>query len=667
MQKCNIESMIDFFSKIKILYVEDNLEAMSATLGIFEEFFDEIFTAVDGKDGLEKFEENYESIDLIITDINMPVMNGIKMIEKIKKKNLKEIPILVLSAHNETDYFIQSIKAGVNGYLLKPVDIEQFTAALCQVAQIIKLKKELEKKSSILKQYQHIADHSSVISKTDTKGIITYVNDKFCQISKYTKEELIGKNHNIVRHPDVPKEVFKELWHTIRDKKEIWQGVIKNKAKDGSIYYVNSTVGPILDNKGQIKEYIALRNVVTDIMDSKKMLQDFLNNTKNAFVVYIKIDDFEDLQSFYGVSFSMQMEESLKSTIVSKIPKIARLNIFSTGNGDFVIAKNMDACDKDINEIKEFFKILHKKLNSEKIYIEDIGYDISILMSIAYGENAINDAKYGIQECKKNNIPFIIANGFAKIAHKKAEQNIKTIKTIKNALSQDRVISLFQPIVNNETKEIEKYESLVRIIDENGQFVSPDYFLKIAKKGMFYSSLTSKILANSFNALNITDKDITINISPYDIEKEQTRQEIYDYLEKYQNDAHRLVFELLESEEVISFSVIKDFIKHVKSYGVKIAIDDFGSGYSNLKRLIKYDADIIKIDGSLIQNIEFDKKSLSIIKSFLYFAKDQNIKTVGEFVENENIFLILKELGMDYSQGYYFGKPGKLNKSEIKN
>jgi YesN/AraC family two-component response regulator len=199
MHKCDIESVIKFFSKIKILYVEDNMEAMTATLGILEEFFDEIYTAVDGKDGFEKFKKYYEKIDLIITDINMPVMNGIDMIETIKESNLKEVPILVLSAHNEVNYFIDSIKAGINGYLLKPIDIEQFVSSLCQIAQTIKLKKELEKKSSLLEQFQNIVDQSSIISKTDTRGIITYANEKFCQISKYKKEELVGKNHNIVR------------------------------------------------------------------------------------------------------------------------------------------------------------------------------------------------------------------------------------------------------------------------------------------------------------------------------------------------------------------------------------------------------------------------------------------------------------------------------------
>jgi len=660
MYKCDIESIVNFFSKTKVLYVEDNQEAREATLGILEEFFGEIYTAVDGEDGFNKYKEYCEDIDLIITDINMPNMNGIEMIDKINKNDFKKVPILVLSAHNEINYFMDSIKVGVNGYLLKPIDIEQFVSLLCQVAHVIELERELKKKSSLLEQYQHIVDLSSIISKTDKRGIITYVNDKFCQISGYSRDELIGNDHNIIRHPDVPSKVFSELWHTIKDEKSIWQGVLKNRVKNGRSCYVSATIGPILDRDGNVQEYIALRNIVTDIMDPKKRLQDFIEHADKAIASYIKIDDFDNLQFFYGAKLSMQIENSLNALIAEILSKETDLNVFALGNGEFVIVKDLKNCDKKNNEIEEFFEDLYKKLSSKQIFVEDIGYDVSLLMSLAYGEDALNDAKYGISEIARDNKLFILANGFSKTAHDKAEQNIKIIKMIKSALLQDRVISLFQPIINNKTKEVEKYESLVRIIDENDQIIPPGNFLEYAKKGMFYSSLTSKILSNSFKALNFISKDISINLSVYDIEKEKTRLEIYDYLEKYKTDANRVIFELLESEEAIKLNVIKDFIKHVKAYGVKIAIDDFGSGYSNLERLTQYDTDIIKLDGSLIKNLETDRKSLSIVKSFLSFAKEQNIQTVGEFVENENIYMILKDLGVDYSQGYYFSKPIKL-------
>ena len=131
-------------------------------------------------------------------------------------------------------------------------------------------------------------------------------------------------------------------------------------------------------------------------------------------------------------------------------------------------------------------------------------------------------------------------------------------------------------------------------------------------------------------------------------------------LKKHKENSHRVIFELLEDENVKDFDVIKKFIKEIKNKGVQIAIDDFGAGYSNFERILEFEPDIIKIDGSLIKNIQTDVFSRDLVETIVAFAKKQNIKTVGEFVENEAIFNILNEIGVDYSQGYYFGKPISL-------
>ena len=154
--------------------------------------------------------------------------------------------------------------------------------------------------------------------------------------------------------------------------------------------------------------------------------------------------------------------------------------------------------------------------------------------------------------------------------------------------------------------------------------------------------------------------DISINLSALDIEKPLTRKKLHALLETNAKDAHRIVFELLEDEQIKDFELIKEFIRDIKSYGAKIAIDDFGAGYSNFERLLNYQPDILKIDGSLVKNIETNSYSLSVVKTIVAFAKEQNIKIIAEYVENENIYNILYSLGVDYSQGYYFGKPDKL-------
>jgi EAL domain-containing protein (putative c-di-GMP-specific phosphodiesterase class I) len=228
---------------------------------------------------------------------------------------------------------------------------------------------------------------------------------------------------------------------------------------------------------------------------------------------------------------------------------------------------------------------------------------------------------------------------------------------MKKAIDSYNIVSYFQPIINNRTKQIEKYESLVRLIDEKGNILSPNFFLNVSKEGNYHSKITSIVLENSFKALKQTSVSIAINLSVLDIEKREIREKFLSLLQENQSDTQRIVLELTEEENIKNFKNIKEFIKKIKYLGVKIAIDDFGVGYSGFERVLDYKPDILKIDGRLIKNINKDKVTYSIVEAIVFFAKKEQLKTIAEYVENKAIYTTLCKLGIDYSQGYYFGKP----------
>ena len=653
----DIKNIVKYTQDLTLLYVEDNKDAREATIPVFESIFNNIVTAIDGEDGVKKFLTN--KIDIIITDINMPKLNGLEMIQKIKTYN-DEIPILIISAHNDTKFFIDSIKMGVDGYILKPINVEQFFAILSKAIQKIRLQEDINKKILFLKQYEDVTNQSSIVSKTNTKGILTFVNDEFCRISGYTKEELIGKPHSIIRHPDNPKEIYEQMWDTIKNKKQIWKGIIRNIAKDGRSYYVKMTMKPILDKNNNIVEYIALRDDITEIMNPKRQLEYMVTNTKNILAIMIKIKDFKDIRKLYGHKITRQIEDKMEKLLIN-IPKECKFEkIFSVGEGKYVFARNKDECDFNMDTIISNVKKFQKDIDDIKIDIAGISYDTSVIISLAYDEDILENLHYGIEKLEETDENFIISNGFAKNIRENARKNLETISMVKTAIENNKIVSYFQPIVENQTKQIHKYESLVRLIDQTGKVLSPYFFLDISKKGKYYSQITKIVLKNSFEALKKVPQDISMNISALDIELPSTQQYIFELLEEYKQYTHRVVFELLEDEGVKHFKTILDFINKVKSYGVKIAIDDFGAGYSNFERLLDYQPDILKIDGCLIKNILDDNYSLSIVRTIVAFAKEQNIQTVAEFVETKEVYELLKSLNIDYTQGYYFGKPKEL-------
>ncbi len=653
----NIETLIGKCATLSLLYVEDDPHTREGTLSILHEIFPTIYVACDGEEGLALYHENAQKIDLIITDITMPKLNGLEMIERIRETN-KEIAIIVFSAHNESSYFAQTIELGVDGYLIKPLKSSQLFQTLSRTVEKISLRKEYLANLSLLKQYEAITNKSSIISKTDTRGIITYVNEKFCQISGYKESELIGKPHNIVRHPDMPSSAFKELWQTIQNK-QTFQGVVKNRAKNGDPYYVKTTIQPIFNAKGEIEEYISLRHDITEIMSDKKQLFDYLEANKLSVLILVQIEDYDTLEKFYDRSSVEKIEQIFGKTLLYLMPNIWGFQrVYHLENGLYAFAIDRRSCQANEHEIEEVLEKLLSNIKEYVVKLEGIEYDISAICSFTYGVFRIfEDAKIGIEKAIKEKLSIVYADGLSGIEHENALKNIETIHTIRSALDNKKVVSYFQPIVNNLTLEVEKYESLVRIVEESGRVLSPFHFLDVAKKGRYYSKITRIVLENSFLALSQTDKSISINLSVFDIERDEIRECIYTLLQTYQKESHRIVFELLESDDIKDFNLIKTFIQSVKRFGVKIAIDDFGTGYSNFERLLEYKPDIIKIDGSLIKNIQTNRHNRSIVEMIVTFAKKQHIQTIAEFVENEEIFHIVQALGIDYSQGYAFGKP----------
>jgi EAL domain-containing protein (putative c-di-GMP-specific phosphodiesterase class I) len=329
-------------------------------------------------------------------------------------------------------------------------------------------------------------------------------------------------------------------------------------------------------------------------------------------------------------------------------------------DGKFVFTKEYEESNQEIVELLEKVKKFQKSVNLAKINIKPIDYDLSIIISFAYGKNAFKNAQIGLKKLYKSKEDFIVANKLLKKKQDMAIEKIKTFQMVRKAIDSYNIVSYFQPIVNNQTRNIEKYESLVRLIDEDKNIIPPNLFLDTAKEGKYYAQITSMVLINSFEALYHTDMNISINFSSLDIERSSTQAKFFELLEIHKEQAHRIILELLEDERIQNITNMKRFIKRVKCFGVKIAIDDFGTGYSNFKRLLEYKPDILKIDASLIKNIADDEFSKHMVETIVAFSKKQNIKTIAEFVESEAIFKTVCNLGVDYSQGYYFGKPKVL-------
>ena len=534
---------------------------------------------------------------------------------------------------------------------------------------MLKLKefKKLKKENHILKQYNEATKDSNIISTADLKGNITYVNDKFCEVSLYTYEEVLGKPHSIVRGEEDGK-IFQQLWETIKNKK-VWYGVLKNRKKNGEFYWVNINIRPILDEKNEIIEYIAIRHEITDLVlkteELKRNLRlDFLTNIGNRYkliedvsksvnpcISILDIVSFSDVNDFFGYKTG----DNVLKIVARKIEKLLidkeNYKVYRDHSDTFCIVAENEDRDKFIKNIDEISKTIAKVpivIKSRELYVQ-----LSYVFSFESKENLLETANI-IKRYSQANKNIIVYDKALEL-EKDYEKNIFWTLKIKKALDEDKIVPYFQPIYNLKTNKIEKYEALVRLIDGNN-VISPYYFLDISKKSKQYLQLTKTMIQKTFDYFKDKDFEFSINLTFEDIKSEYISSFIIELLKEYKI-GHRVVFEIVESEEIDNFRKINEFFVTIREYGCKIAIDDFGSGYSNFEYLAKLNVDYIKIDGSLIKDILINKSSQNIVSMLVNFAKGQNVKTIAEFVSNKDILNKVRELGIDYVQGYYIKEP----------
>ena len=526
--------------------------------------------------------------------------------------------------------------------------------------------KEIKKENHILKQYKGAIEESNIISTADLKGNITYVNDRFCDVTLYSKSEILGQPHNLLKG-ESSKKIFQELWKTIQNK-ETWHGVLKNRRKDGQFYYVNITIKPILDDNDEIIEYIAIRHEITDLIHKTEELERILredNLTKegNRFklledikrfkkpsLALLDINRFGDINEFYG--YEIGDEVLITVAKIFKEHTGNKYTLYRIYSDEFAILADND----EKEHFKNFIKHIADSISSSPLNIKGKEIYIQMTYSISFEEkNELKKTANTIKRYNKNNKDIVVYDknlGIEKIH----EKNILWTSKLKKALESDNIVPYYQAIYNLKTEKIEKYEALVRLIDEDKIAISPFYFLDVAKKSKQYLKLTKEVIRKSFEYFTDKDYEFSINLTLEDITNKNISSYIIDMLKEY-NIAPKVVFEIVESEGIQDFEYVNNFIDSVKKLGCKIAIDDFGSGYSNFEYLIKLNADYIKIDGSLIKDILLNKNNQEIVITIVDFAKRQGFKTIAEFVSSKEIFDKVKELGLDYAQGYYIHEP----------
>ena len=387
-------------------------------------------------------------------------------------------------------------------------------------------------------------------------------------------------------------------------------------------------------------------------LENRRRLTEKLEERKNAFLMIINIDSFQEINDLYGHEVGDLILKDFALFLKEIIPLGSTLYRLHSDEFSYLCQRAVE-----VEEYKNIALSLSEKISHKYFKINKNGeVSLSATFGIAYGHDMLlENADIALKIAKKSKKNFLVYDETMYMA-KEYEKNFEWTKRLKRAIEEDKIVPLFQPIVDSKTQKTVKYEALMRIVDDNGTYIAPIHFLELAKKNKLYHQLTKIMIDKTFDIFKDLPYSVSINISVEDILNKEMTEFIFNKL-KETNIGEKIVFEIIESEGIENFDQVLEFINGIKKYKAKISIDDFGTGYSNFDYLMKLQVDYIKIDGSMIKNIDIDKNSQMITKTIVSFAKSMGIKTIAEFVHSKNVLDKVQELEVDLLQGYYFGEP----------
>jgi len=543
--------------EMRVLYVEDDPLIRHEYIAFLSRFFVEIDSAENGQEGVDAaFAKRY---DLIISDYQMPLLNGLEMIEIIKEKYPSQATLLV-SAHKDNDILYRSVELGVDGYLFKPIERIQTIDVLYKIVAKIAMEKE----------NLHYKEHlEELVVEKSREVLLTYTTDRISGLYSFA------------------------------------------------------------------------------------MLENDLLEHRNCSLSLLKINNFKNLNDFHGYTVGNSILKQTADFLARSIEEegLPFHALYRVSGAHFAVLSPLEAKELFyyIHRIIQKFESTEMQINGQMMYME-MGSGI-----VDQGdESPLSHADIALRQAEKQGDIVIYRND----ARSEQERSTKLQyqDMIKRALQEDRFIPYYQPIIDNKTNNITKYEALARLILPDGEVIAPGLFLPIAKETKMYNPITRMIIAKALNNFRDSECSVSMNLSIDDIKDLPTRDFLIEHIAKFPQP-ERLIFELLESEGIGSYDEVQHFFAEIKKYGCKVAIDDFGSGYSNFEHLAKLNIDYLKIDGSLILGIEDMKISQVIVEMLSDFSKKMGIKTIAEFVSKESISLKVNAMGIDESQGFLFGKP----------
>ncbi len=552
--------------------------------------------------------------------------------------------------------------------------------------ELLAAKQGVEQAFAELSSYMRGIDQHALVSVTDATGCIVQVNDKFVQISGYAREELLGQDHRLLTSGAHESSFFGRMWATVQ-RAEVWRGEICNRAKDGTLYWVDKAIVPLMDTGGRVVRYIAVSVDITEQRRHEEALHyqathDGLTDLPNRVLLLERVSRaigrarrrqqfvvlyFIDLDKFKQINDSLGhgAGDNVLREMARRLQALARGGdtVARLGGDEFVVA-----CEGVARgEVEPFGARIRAALQAPVTLGGEqhaLGGSVGIALYPDHGDDTealLKRADIAMYEAKGKGGGGVRV--FSPEMQDAIDVKVQMEARLREAMVRGELVLHFQPQVDFETGTLVSLEALLRWDSPHYGFLMPGKFIALAEESRLIDELDAFVLDAACRQMQQWHAQghgwirTAINLAATKFSDPNFKTELRMAMERYGIPAGVLELEVTESLAMREPEAALALMRELKSLGILLAIDDFGTGYSNLGYLKRFPADRLKVDQSFVRGLLKNPQDRAIIAAVVRLAHNLNMRAIAEGVESEDEAVVLYSLDVDEIQGYWMARP----------
>tara|TARA_R110002095_G_scaffold3565_3_gene10965 strand:- start:3021 stop:4754 length:1734 start_codon:yes stop_codon:yes gene_type:complete len=547
---------------------------------------------------------------------------------------------------------------------------------------------QINSELTCLQAFRDAVDEAGIVAITDVRGKILEVNDNFCDISGYSREELIGADHRILRSEQHAPDFFKDMYRTICGG-STWRGEICNKSKNGSLYWVDTTIVPLLNRRGNVGGFLALR---IDISEQKRLVESLQqlahhdpltglpnrvailesiqkvidrNTGRHFALLFMDIDRFKLINDSLGHEVGDKLLQEFATRLRKSVRAADMIQAARLGGDEFVVLlENISEPQDAILVAKRLMKTLAQpyELSGYTIYSKA---SVGIVTSEHRSETAsemLSNADLAMYEAKaaKMDCPIV----FDRVLRDKAQKRLYIENELRDVIARNELTLFYQPIVELESGAVKGVEALIRWFHAESGQITPDEFIPVAEEMGMIIPIGNFVIDEACRQLSEWRKvlgenapaNLHVNVSRKQLEHPTLVKIVKQAIQKHEIPPDCLHLEVTESIIMHDRKTSIETLNQLKKLGVHIDVDDFGTGYSSLSCLGDFPIDVLKLDREFIKKSDRSREVM-LIHALIILAEKLGLEVIAEGIETTEQLALLRKLGCGFGQGYFFSRP----------